>query len=189
MKRTLFILFLIVNCQLSIVNSAQAQARFGYLSYDSVLWQMPEYAQAQQSVTDLKAKYDKEATRSEEEFQRKFSEFLQGQKDFPENILVKRQAELQTLMETGISFRREARQLLSKAQRDLVANVEAKLNEAIRAVGEERGYDYIVNTDGNAYPYINPACGEDITDAVLIQLGLKEPPTEEVEEGKEDVED
>lgn len=159
-----------------------AQVCFGYLSYDSVLHQMPDYVQAQQSVSDLKGKFDKEATRGEEEFQKKFSEFLQGQKDFPENILVKRQAELQTLMETGISFRREARQLLSKAQRDLVANVEAKLNEAIRAVGEERGYDYIVNTDCNACPYINPARGEDITEAVLIQLGLKEPPTEEAEE-------
>lgn len=179
MKRFLFILLLIVNCQLSIVNSAAAQARFGYLSYDSVLHQMPEYAEAQQHVTDLKGKYDKEATRGEEEFQKKFSEFLQGQKDFPENILVKRQAELQTLMETGISFRREAHRLLSKAQRDLLANVEARLNEAIRVIGEERGFDFVLNTDRNQCPFINAERGEDITDAVLIQLGLKEAPAPE----------
>ena len=178
MKRLLFILSLIVNCQLSIVNSAAAQSRFGYLSCDSVLHLMPEFVQAQQSVADLRAKYDREAARGEQEFQKKFSEFLQGQKDFPENILVKRQAELQTLMDSGISFRREARQLLTKAHRQLLATAEARLNEAIQAVAQQRDFDYVLNTDRNQFPYVNPLRGEDITEAVLIQLGLREKPVE-----------
>ena len=174
MKRLVFILVLIVNCQLSIVNSAFAQPlKFGYLSYDNVLRQMPEYAMAQQNVANLKAKYDQEATRGEEEFQRKFSEFLQGQKDFPENILIKRQAELQALMESGLKFRQEASELLSKAEGELMATVQGKLNEAIQAVGTEGGYGYILNTDGNSCPYINPALGENITSLVLQKLGLE----------------
>ena len=150
MKRLLFILLFIVNCQLSIVNTVSAQVRFGYLDYDSVLHQMPEYELAQQSVARLKVKYEQEATRGEEEFQRKFSEFLQGQKDFPENILVKRQAELQALMETGIKFRQEAERLLSKAEHDLMIQVKTKLDESIRAVGTEKGYGWVVNTNVNA---------------------------------------
>ena len=173
MKRFALLIFILHSSFFTL--HSFAQARFGYLSYDSVLHQMPEYAQAQKSVSELKGKYDKEATRGEEEFQKKFAEFLQGQKDFPENILVKRQAELQTLMETGISFRREAHRLLSKAQRDLLANVEARLNEAIRAVGEKNGYEFVLNTDRNQCPFINPDLSEDVTDAVLILLGLKQP--------------
>ena len=148
---------------------------FGYLNYDEVLKQMPEFAEAQQNVSVLKTKYDQEANRSEEEFQRKFSEFLQGQKDFPENILLKRQAELQTLMETGLSFRQEARRLLMKAEKELMAGVQDRLNEAIRMVGEESGYAYVINTAGNACPYINPALGEDVTLAVLRRLGIEVP--------------
>lgn len=172
MKRILFILLIIVNCQLSIVNSAHGQTHIGYLSYDSVMHQMPEYAQARQSVAELRAKYEQEATRGEEEFQRKFSEFLQGQKDFPENILVKRQAELQALMETGIKFRQEAQQLLEKAERELIAGVESRLNDAIRVVGVESGYVAILNTDRNQCPFINPVMGEDVTREVLRKLGI-----------------
>ena len=57
--------------------------KLGYLSYNAVFQAMPEYAVSQRKLADLKAKYDKEAQRSEAEFQRKFVEFLQGQKERP----------------------------------------------------------------------------------------------------------
>ena len=63
-----------------------ASVRFGYLSYNAIFQAMPDYKVAQQKLADLKAKYDQEARRGEEEFQRLFAEFLQGRKDFPENI-------------------------------------------------------------------------------------------------------
>lgn len=157
------------------VGGASAQTRFGYLDYDAVLRQMPEYAEALQRVSALKVKYEQEATRGEEEFQRKFSEFLQGQKDFPENILVKRQAELQNLMEAGIKFRQDAQQLLSKAERELMSGVKVKLNEAIHAVATEMGYGWVLNTGGDSCPYINPDLGDDVTHPVLQHLGVEEP--------------
>lgn len=133
---------------------------------------MPEYAASQQRLADLKAKYDKEALRSEEEFQRKYVEFLQGQKDFPENILQKRQYELQDLLSKSLQFRDEAAKLLSQAEKEMQANMVYLLNEAIRAVGIERGYSCILNTDGNACPFIHPSEGEDVTDFVKEKLQL-----------------
>ena len=169
MKKILSTLFIMMPAML------MAQARFGYLSYDSVLHQMPQYAEALQSVEQLRAKYDKETKRSEEEFQRKYTEFLQGQKEFPANIMVKRQAELQTLMDRSIAFREECQQILADSKRDLVHQVEQQLNEIITIVGVDNGYAYIINTDGNACPFINPALGDDVTRLVLVRLGLAEP--------------
>lgn len=148
-------------------------ARFGYLSYKAVYEQMPEFQKAKESFAELKAKYDAEATRSEEEFQRKFAEFLHGQKDFPASIMQKRQAELQELMEKSTKFRRESRDLLRKAQDELHQPVLERLNEAIKAVGAEQGLIYVLNTDGNALPFIHPQVGVDVTEAVLIRLGIK----------------
>ena len=158
--------------------SASAQVKFATVDYDAVLKQMPEYAQAQQSLMGLKAKYDKEATRGEEEFQKKFSEFLQGQKEFPENILVKRQAELQTLMEAGIKFRQEAQQLLTKAEQETMATVKAKLNDAINAVGMEGGYAFVLSTSKDACPFVNPMVGNNVTKQVLKHLGIEVPEEE-----------
>ena len=169
MKR-LFLLFFVL---IPVIASAQIQ--FGYLSYQQVLKEMPEYAQDMQELQTLKAKYDEEAARGEAEFQKKFVDFLQGQKDFPQSIMQKRQAELQTLMDNGVAFRVQVQGLIAQAEKDLVAEVQKKLNRVLLEVGVEYGYGYILNTDDNACPYINPVVGVDVTELVRQKLGLTAP--------------
>ncbi len=169
MKR-LFLLFFVL---IPVIASAQIQ--FGYLSYQQVLKEMPEYAQAMQELQTLKGKYDEEAARGEAEFQKKFVDFLQGQKDFPQSIMQKRQAELQTLMDNGVAFRVQVQGLIAQAEKDLVAEVQKKLNRVLLEVGVEYGYGYILNTDDNACPYINPVVGVDVTELVRQKLGLTAP--------------
>lgn len=166
-KKKLFILFLML-----LPLSVAAQVKFGYLSYLTICQEMPKYAQAQQDLLDLKAVYEQEAKRGEEEFQRKFSEFLSGQKDFPVNIMRKRQAELQELMDKGIQFRKEAEQLLADAEKSLLKELNTTLNEAIVAVGVEMGYAFILNIDDNACPFINPLLGDDVSDFIRLKLGI-----------------
>lgn len=147
---------------------------FGYLSYEDVLHAMPEYAQAMKSLEDLKKTYEQEMTRAEQEFSKKFTEYLDGQKSFPENIMLKRQKELQQLMDQSIQFKQEAQELLTKAEAELMSPVRTRLDEAIQAVGKKRNYAYVLNTDANAYPYISgDGEAENCTDAVLTQLGIK----------------
>ena len=136
---------------------------FGYLSYDAVLKAMPAYKEAQKNLDDLKANYAKELERSETEFSKQFAEYVDGQKSFPENILLKRQKELQQLMEQSLKFKQEAQQLLEKAEAELMQPVHQRLNEALSKIGAQKGYDYIINTDNNNLPYINTNKGEDIT--------------------------
>ncbi len=153
-----------------------SQAQFGYLSYQTVMKEMPEYAQSQQQMAALRAKYDAEAVRGEEEFQKKFVEFMQGQKEFPQSIMQKRQAELQTLMNSSVDFRVKAQDLIAQAEKDMLAEVQKRLNRAILEVGVEFGYGFILNVDDNACPYINPVTGVDVSDLVRQKLGLIEAP-------------
>ena len=169
MKRLFVFLFVVIPVM------ASAQIQFGYLSYQQVIKEMPEYAQAMQELQTLKAKYDEEAARGEAEFQKKFVDFLQGQKDFPQSIMQKRQAELQTLMDNGVAFRVQVQGLIAQAEKDLVAEVQKKLNRVLLEVGVEYGYGYILNTDDNACPYINPVVGVDVTELVRQKLGLTAP--------------
>ena len=167
MKRLSFILPFLLFC---LVSSAQIQ--FGYISYEQVLKEMPEYAKAKQDLAALKAKYEAEAQKGEEEFQRKFVDFLQGQKDFPQTIMQKRQAELQALMDNGVAFRMKSQELIAQAEKDMMQEAQKRLNRALLEVGVELGYGYILNTDGNSCPYINPVVGVDVTDIVRKKLGL-----------------
>ena len=138
---------------------------------------MPEYAKAKQDLEVLKQKYEQEAVRGEEEFQRKFVEFLQGQKEFPQTIMQKRQLELQNLMDNGVSFRIQVGKLLEQAEKELMAEVDKKLKQAILEVGVEQGYGLVLNIDGNSCPFINPLVGVDVTTLVLQKLGIAVPET------------
>lgn len=150
----------------AVTNNAPQNKRFGYLSYSEALKMLQEYATAQKSIVELKNTYDNEMNRSEAEFTRKFNEFLDGQKNFPENILLKRQKELQLLMEQSISFKDEAKKLLQKSENELMAPIHQRLKDILSKIGQERGFEYILNTDNNSYPFINTNNGEDITELV-----------------------
>ncbi len=150
--------------------SVVKERHFGYLSYSEALKAMPGYTQAQSSIEELKSNYDKEMERAEQEFTKKFNEFVDGQKSFPENILLKRQKELQMLMEQSIKFKDEAQKLLTKAENELMQPIIDKLNGILTKIGTERNYDYILNTDSNAYPFVNADRGEDIMEAVISNI-------------------
>ena len=147
--------------------SQAAALRYGYLSVDSVLHSLPDYTIAKHKLSDLKAKYDAEMKRVEDEFNTKYQFFLQDQQELAPSILQKRQAELQELMDKNVGFKAKARQLLQEAEEEAMSPIRDKVNTAIRLVGEKRGLAFVLNTDNNAAPFLNPTFGEDITAAVL----------------------
>ena len=150
--------------------TANAQTRFGYFSFDNVLKSMPDYVMAQRSIDDLRQKYDAEMKRAEDEFNSKYEEFLDVQKDLVPAILRKRQAELQEMMQKNINFKNESQRLLKQAEADAFAPVKNKLYIALTKVGQAQGYAFILNTDGDACPYVNPEMGEDATELIKEAL-------------------
>lgn len=147
--------------------SQAAALHYGYLSVDSVLHSLPDYTIAKHKLSDLKAKYDTEMKRVEDEFNTKYQFFLQDQQELAPSILQKRQAELQELMDKNVAFKAKARQLLQEAEEEAMSPIRDKVNTAIRLVGEKRGLAFVLNTDNNAAPFLNPTFGEDITATVL----------------------
>lgn len=147
--------------------SQAAALHYGYLSVDSVLHSLPDYTIAKHKLSDLKAKYDAEMKRVEDEFNTKYQFFLQDQQELAPSILQKRQAELQELMDKNVAFKAKARKLLQEAEEEAMSPIRDKVNTAIRLVGEKRGLAFVLNTDNNAAPFLNPTFGEDITAAVL----------------------
>ena len=170
MKRLAGILILM--CVFLSANAQENIAfKFGYLSYETALKSMPEYAITEQKITDLRSQYEAETRRVEDDFNRKYEEFLDGQREFPKTILQKRQSELQELLEKNIAFKHKSREELAKAEQEAFAPLRIKLIETIGRIARERGFAFIVDTDVKALPYINPDMGEDIN--LLVQNALK----------------
>ena len=149
---------------------AQSELKFGYLSYKTVMQAMPEYAAMQNSMAELREKYEAEQKRVEDDFNKKYEEFLDGQKSFPKTILQKRQSELQEMLDKSIAFKKESQRLLKQAEEDAMAPILVRLATVLDTIGKERSYAFIVNTDKKATLWLNPSMGEDITATVIEQL-------------------
>lgn len=160
---------LLIALLLPLALSAQV-TKFGYFSYQEVLHTMPAYTSVRHHLDDLSGKYDAEMKRAEDEFNNKYEEFLDGQKEFAPSILEKRQAELRDLMEKNIAFREESKRLLAQAEQDAMAPLKANLAAAVRQIGQQQGLAFVLNTDGDAVPYVDTTLGVDITSALKALL-------------------
>jgi len=153
------------------IQAPQTATRFGYLSYKEALESMPQYALVKKQMEDLRSKYQAETKRVEEEFNRKYEEFLDGQRDFPKTILQKRQTELQQLMEKNIEFKAASMKELDATEKEAMAPLRLRLNDVLREIGIRKGYAFIYDTDTKALPFLNLEIGENIN--LLVQDALK----------------
>ena len=170
-KRILLSIFAMIALTTAAAQDVVSGFRFGYLSYEAALKAMPDYALVQQKMDQMRQQFQAETLRVEDEFNLKYEEFLDGQRDFPKTILQKRQSELQELMERNIRFKEESKKELEQTEKLLLAPLKIRLIEQLGTIARERGYAFIVDTDQKALPYINPSMGEDIT--LTVQDALK----------------
>lgn len=174
MKRIIILLLVAVSLTAYAQDSARVVntnvIRFAYLSYEQALKSVPGYELAQQSLENLKAKYEAEQKRAEQDFNLKYEEFLDGQRDFPETILRKRQTELREMLERNVAFKKDIREQLAVAEAKLFDPLKELLTSALTKIAIENGYAFILNTDQNAVPFIHPALGIDINEKVKQTL-------------------
>lgn len=149
--------------------SAQ-QMKIGYFSYNAVLKAMPDYLNATASIENLKKQYETEIQMAQKDFNDKYENFIENQSGMADAIREKRQSELQSLLERNTAFKQESERLLAKAEEEAFAPIRTKLDNAVRALGSERDFIAILNTDNNAAPYINPAMGEDVTEILINKI-------------------
>lgn len=151
-------------------DTATIEPLFGYYSHQAVLTAMPEYEAAEKSLKSLKAKFDAEAKRSADDFNAKYEDFVEGEKSFAPTIRMKRQQELEELIDKNIAFRNESRKLLDSARAEAMAPVERRLKNAVAKVGHDRGLAFILNTDEGQLPFVNPEYCIDVTNLVREAL-------------------
>ena len=156
-----------------------AQGKFGFYSHQEVLMSMPEYLQSVEEFGLLKQRCDAEIERNEQELTRKYVAFLDGQQDFPEPILRKRQKELQQMVDNSVVFRDRLKEWLSQAKDSLLAPHNEAVDEALARVCERMDLAYAINSDEIMYRYVNPKFGEEITELVIEEI--RNPLVEEVE--------
>ena len=146
--------------------------KFGHIKTQEILTVMPEYTKAQTDIQTMQQQYEDEMKRLQDEINKKFAAYQQEQANLPKNIQERRQKELQELNERGMQMGQDAQQQLQQSWMQMLEPIAKKIDDAIKAVGQEGGYIYIFDLNATQIPFINEAHSTDVTAAVKAKLGL-----------------
>ena len=146
--------------------------KFGHIKTQEILIAMPEYTKAQTDIQTMQQQYDDEMKRLGEELNKKFAAYQQEQANLPKNIQERRQKELQELNERGMQMQQDAQQQLQQSWMQMLEPIAKKIDDAIKAVGQEGGYVYIFDLNATQIPFVNETLSTDVTGAVKAKLGL-----------------
>ena len=147
--------------------------KFGHIRSQEILIVMPEYTKAQADIKTMQKQYEDDMKRVEQEFQKKFTAFQEEQANLPKNILERRQKELQELNERGMQMQQDAQQELQQSWMEMLEPIAKKIDDAIKAVGQEGGYVFIFDLNATQIPFINETYATDVTSAVKAKLGIQ----------------
>jgi outer membrane protein len=144
--------------------------KFGHVNTQELFTQMPEVAQVRLKMDTINAQYENQLASMNEEFQRKYQDYVSQEATMAEAIKQIRQQELQEMQQRIQLFYQTAEQDIQRKQQELLAPIHERMAAAIKAVGTREGYTYIF--DSAAMVHI----GEDATDvmpAVKRELGIQ----------------
>ena len=146
------------------------EAKIAFVNAGEIFTMMPEFKDMQKKMEDLNAKYKTELETMNSEYQKKYSDFVAQQDSLTENIKVRRMQEVQDMQQRIDNFVQVAQQDVAKQQQDLMMPIQQKLQDAIKAVGAEQGYTYIIDPQVLLYTGPNAI---DATALVKTKLGLQ----------------
>ena len=146
------------------------EAKIAFVNAGEIFTMMPEFKDMQKKMEDLNAKYKTELETMNSEYQKKYSDFIAQQDSLTENIKVRRMQEVQDMQQRIDNFVQVAQQDVAKQQQDLMTPIQQKLQDAIKAVGAEQGYTYIIDPQVLLYTGPNAI---DATSLVKAKLGLQ----------------
>ena len=164
MKKILMIALLLVPM------SMMAQ-KFGHFNSAEIVSAMPEYTAAQNEIQTLSKQYEDDLKRMQDELQKKSEEFEKEQANLLDNVRQRRQQELQDLYNRLQQTYSDNQQALQKAQAEKMQAISEKITNAVKKIGEDGGYVYIMDVTGGI-PYISTTLSTDVTADVKKKLGI-----------------
>ena len=149
---------------------AMAQQKFAHMNAQAVIVEMAEYKKAQTDLETMQKGYQDELQRTQDEFNKKYQEYVAQADSLPRNIAERRQKELQDMNARIQEFGENAQKQLQERETELFKPLIERAKDAIKEVAREGGYSYIFDSGTGATLYDEG--GDDIMPLVKKKLGI-----------------
>ncbi|OJV35727.1 MAG: hypothetical protein BGO33_10385 [Bacteroidia bacterium 43-41] len=151
---SLSVLFLTISAILSAQNS---QVTVAYVNTTDLLNAFPAKEAATQKLIVLSENYKKELELMQNEYNKKYSDYITYQSSLAENIKLRRMQELTELENKMQQFMQLAQKDIEQQEKAMLEPLKKQISDAIRQVGIEQNYTVIYDLANPGIAFVNPA--------------------------------
>ena len=162
------VLMLLLFAPLSIF-AQTASPKFGHVNSQAIMESLPEFIKARGELEAQSKQYENDMKAMQDEIQRKSDEYDKTKSTMNETSRAEAEAALNQLMQKFQQAYQDNQQALQKAQQDKLQPIMGKIMTAIKNVGKNGGYVYIMDVSGGI-PYISETLSKDVTEDVKTEM-------------------
>ncbi len=151
---------------------AQNAPLVAYVNTAELIDATPDKQKATEQLTTLSNNYKEELKLMQNEYNKKYSDFITYQSSLAENIKLRRMQELTDLENKMQQFTQLAQKDIEEQEKIMLEPIRKKISDAIRAVGIERNFTVIYDLADSGIAFVNPAA-VNATPLVKARLGIK----------------
>lgn len=172
MKKVFLVLLVIIPLFFSNHLSAQTPSQIAFVNSNDIFAVMPERVKASESLNELNDKYKAELEVMQNDYNKKYSDFISYQSSMGENIRLRRMQELYELERNINNFMKVAKEDVEAQEAEMLVPLRQKLKDAVYQVGVEQGYICVYDLANPSIIFVTPDA-VDITPLVKRKLGIK----------------
>lgn len=146
--------------------------KLAYINSQELFRMMPELTAIESQMATKQEEIKKNATALETEYNSKLEEFKNSTTEVTDAVAADRQKQLEQINERYQLFLQNSQKEMQELQQKLLAPVQQKLQNAIKSVGDEKGYAYIFDLASGSLAY-HSTSAVDATPFVKAKLGIK----------------
>lgn len=139
---------------------------------EELLDAFPEKKRSVDQLLTLSDNYKKELELMQNEYNKKYSDYITYQASLAENIKLRRMQELTELENRMQQFMELAQQDIENKEKELLEPLKQKMKEAIRAVGMEQRFTVIYDLADPGIAFVSPNA-IDANSLVKRKLGIR----------------
>ena len=147
------------------------ESKIAFVNSQELFGSMPELSSIETQMNTKQEQVKKNAAALETEYNNKMEEFKNSTDEVTEALLMDRQKQIQQIEERYQTFMQNSQKEVQDLQQKLLAPVQEKLQKAIKDVGEEKGYTYILDIASGSIAYHSPTA-IDANPLVKAKLGI-----------------
>ena len=143
--------------------------KFGHIDAQAVLAQMPEAIKANGELQATAKQYENDLKALQDELQRKAQEYDKNKSTMNPTKQAETEKALQDMYQKIQQTYQDNQQAMQKMQQEKLAPITTKLVNAIKNVGKNGGYVYIMDVN-SGIPYVSDTLSKDVTAEVKAEL-------------------